>query len=137
MKNTVKGVAKIVGRFLAASFFIACCMIATHLYTELNQNESSGLAPKEPQNLVDPGKMKCEVHGETLQVEKVSRGRWDMSPNDPKLFPYSNKWYASGCAYSPSEAVIQFCERCRKVEFLARQREELERDLKALNLWQK
>lgn len=137
MEDTLKEVAKIVGGFLSGFFFIACCMIATHLYTASNQNETSGFAPQEPQNLVEPSKTRCEVHGEILQVEKVPRDKWDIEPNDPEYFPYSNKWYPSSCGNSPNEAIVQFCEKCRKVEFLARQREELERDLKAQNLWQK
>jgi hypothetical protein len=135
MKETRKGVMKMVVGFITISFFIACCIVAIGWWIDVNRGVSGPGGNPEPANYVDPGKTICEVHGEILQIEKVSRGRWDINPNDAKRFPYSNKWDSSMCGNAPSEAIVQYCEQCRKSEFVARQREELERDLKTHNLW--
>jgi hypothetical protein len=131
----ISRIGKIVAGVFAAFLGIACCIIAFQWYTEIYQYEAGRLRPIEPANYVDAGKTTCEVHSEILQVETVSTTRNNTAPNDEKRFPHSNKWLPTGCGMAPSRARVQFCEQCRTVEFLSRQREELERDLRAHNLW--
>ena len=69
--------------------------------------------------MTNPHQETCELHGETLQQEKVRAKCNERSecPNSETFYPFSNKWFIGDCIYKNERlAWVLFCQKCRDIE---------------------